>query len=583
MAGRLDPDAFVYHEMGGEHDAEFPNEPTWRWDSILARERLRQSLTPEAKAWLKILRPQIDGMVAGLSEESRECVKAILEHQFPSEEDLAANNYEFPPSRQQIVKKSDLLNRKHFEAQGSKKKQRSFRNNLNGKLKRIVHRVNNRTTGEKVKVRLFVVFDRSELDNDTPLWRYFFGLEPVDSEQIPPPDWDVEVNEPSKPAKATSTESSEDDSDPSPDQNRETTPPPPGPVAPMPPSADGPEAGARDRKPFRVRLHQLAAAVAILALIVALSLYMADGRSHTRNLQLVSFGTGIAVEGSDDRGVTIWSAPIHGVEKDVQFARWPPEPTLEAEFLAVATRSGIPAEPGELRVYDVRRPHSGEPPLVLQDCLEGPSFRTSPEAYLGAADPTAIGFRQVAFADVGEEFPHVVAIAHDRIMAPAWLFEYALPSGERIADLFHPGHLERLAVVDRVDEPRVVVSGVNNRVLCLSDSGLVPNCPPPTAPIVLVLDLPLASGQLYPGFGKDMPLVEPRAFWRLDPISFRFTAVERIHDIDGRVRVHVRDEGQDCWKDWILSPAGELETIFEPNPNHRRSCDVQPELIPVPN
>jgi len=316
------------------------------------------------------------------------------------------------------------------------------------------------------------------------------------------------------------------------------------------PSAEEPQVDpAPAPRAARHRALLLGAALALAGGVAFLWLHQTASPPATVDLGFVpSPPTGAAVVvGRDAGGAPAWSLGMSG-RPDGRVARWPDATEAPAAWMAAATPPVDPTEPGELALFDVRVPSRGVPP-VSRLRLDGPRFLESPEPpTTGRA--TAYGFWDAALYEGG-----AVALAHDHLMAPAWILAVSF-DGLIQARLFHPGHLERLALARREGRTRVVAAGVNNR-LCLADPAALDDCP--STPVIVEIALPFSDGQLPPGCAAGLPAADAR-MWAVQPAGFRFHEVSAIPDSSGAVYLHGEDETQgDCWAVWHLLPDGVLE------------------------
>jgi len=130
------------------------------------------------------------------------------------------------------------------------------------------------------------------------------------------------------------------------------------------------------------------------------------------------------------------------------------------DFAVVGTRA-YESSRGLLMLWDLQ---GAEPREVWR---VDDFFAETPEIDIGVHGATLYGFGGVDFLPGEDNPPHVVAVAHDRNFAPAWLLRLD-SKGEILGRRYHPGHLSGIFALDGFN---LVVRGVSNR---LCPGGKVP-------------------------------------------------------------------------------------------------------------
>ena len=315
----------------------------------------------------------------------------------------------------------------------------------------------------------------------------------------------------------------------------------------------------------------------------------------TLSIHATARGEASVVVGSSQSNLEHWQATIAGPGV-AHYAIWPRDPQSEPEFYAVATQPLGADGPGELRVYDLRAPTAAgsEPETILRDMLDGDRFKPTPERVPDIGQPEAYGFFDVAFADLGGDLPTLIALAHDHNMAPTWVISYSLETGQPTAEIFHPGHLEFVAVNDTADRPFALIAGVNNRILCPDPT--FEDCPLHVSPVAIVLDLPFDDQdghQFIPGLGttpegQKLPVLHPWRYWQIDQDIYRFVLVQQTSNGTGNLKIEAHEnvdppEGQaPCWKFWHIDSSAEIADQYVPGLGDGADCrEPAPELVEV--
>ena len=448
-------------------------------------------------------------------------------------------------------------------------------------------------------LRVFKCKREGDLDKEKTANWYFVGLMPANGDA--PADSGAQSGKKSEPDPRPG---SAPDPDALPEPQSALTP---GPVPPPPPASEL-ELAARKLK--RSSTLALSAALVALAIVVCIAGFVClDGPrgpgtvvvspaplvEKTLSIHATARGKASVVVGSSQSNLEHWRATIASPGA-AHYAHWPRDPQREPEFYAVATQPKGADGPGELRVYDLRAPTpaGSEPERILQDMLAGERFKPTPERVPGIGQPEAYGFFDITFADLGDDLPTLIALAHDHNMAPTWVISYSLETGQPTAEIFHPGHLEHVAVNDTADRPFALIAGVNNRILC-PDSDFE-DCPLHVAPVALALDLPFDDKdgyQFIPGLGttpegQQLPVLHPWRYWQIDQDHFRFIFVQRTSDGTGNLKIQARDgrklpEGQvPCWKFWHVDGSAEIVDDYEPGLGDGAACrEPAPEMVEV--
>ncbi len=356
---------------------------------------------------------------------------------------------------------------------------------------------------------------------------------------------------------------------------------------------DPPEPQPATQRPQRVSQHRYVLSWAVIVALAVIALLFATTQlrqpvadlplEHTLLLETRRDSNGLVVRGFDDRGQVLWASPLSG-GPGVTMDRWPRDLDQPPQLLAVASRAGGPDRPGELRVYDVRQPTNGEPLRVLRVALEDDHFRPTPESgHVGQA--VCYGFYGVAFvspeSDADDTQPTLLTIAHDYQMAPTWLQQYDLSAAELQAEIYSPGNLDHLLVMDIDGQPTAAFAGFNNRLDCTVEAVVEGRCPPPYVAVVGLFDLPLLDGQLVPGTIDGLKVIQVRSLWRSEPEVFRVTEFGVVGgDGTGAHDSHLLIHGEfykteSCWARWHLHPDGNIE-------HANSNCSmIDPRLTPI--